>query len=114
MRRPVQRDARPPRIATHRHAGGRQHLIVAHDHGDVVRAVLAVELTGRNERVRLPTAAVVHGDLRVPLSKVESPPAASLAARDRGRTRVPLEVHAQRVVRRERHRQAEVRDGAVG
>src|SRR5436190_171718 len=80
-RRPASRHARPPRIAAHRHAGRRDDLIVAHDHRDVVRPVLAVQLAGWNQRIRFPSAAIVDRHLGEPLREIPRSAAPPLASR---------------------------------
>ena len=113
-RRAVARYARPPRIALDRHADRCEHLIVAHDHRHVVHAVLAVQLARRLQRVRLPPRAVVDRDLGIPLREVVRPSAPPLPPRHGRRPRVPREVHAHRIVRRQWPRQSKMRDRAVG
>ena len=113
-RHPGAARARPTRVAAHRHSRGREDLIVAHHDRHVVRTVLAIQLTGRYQRVRLPFAAVVDGDLGVPLSKVIRAAAPALTARHRRWPRVPLEAGTHRIARRERHGKTEMRHRTVG
>ena len=89
--------------ANRRHSEARRRLAIVHEYGHFLTQRFRAEVTlaSRHERIRLPAAAIVHRDLRVPLSKVECPSLASLTTRHGGWTGIPLEDDANGVVRRE-------------
>src|SRR5207249_11264159 len=61
-----------------------------------------------------PAVAVVHHHLGIPLREIEAPPLASLAPRQGGWTRLPVDLDRQRIAGAEGARQGPVRDGRVG
>src|SRR5258708_2638533 len=83
------RDVRPTGIAARDDARRSQDLVVASDNGHVVSRELAIELTGRDERIRFPTAAIVDRDLRIPLREIVGAALPALAAKDGGRAGLP-------------------------
>ena len=104
----------PARVAFHRDARGADHLVLGELEHDVVRGELAVELAPGIERVVLPTVAVVHHDLGIPLREIEAPAPAPLAPRQRGKARQPIDVDRERIAGDEGARQRPVGDGRVG
>src|SRR5205823_10425209 len=101
-RRRIIRVACEPQLATLLHAlpagitgdgnaGGHHDLILRQHHRHVVRAVLAVQLTSRYERIRLPPGEIIHGHLWVPLREVPRAAATPLPTWYRYWSRVPLE-----------------------
>src|SRR5205823_14925753 len=82
----------PPGVTLHRNAGGADDLILGQIERHVVAGELAVKLSRGIERMVLPAVLVVHHHLRIPLREVEAPAATSLAARQRGEARLPLDL----------------------
>ena len=93
--------ARPTRITRHGNADGSDHLILRDHERHVVRAELSIQLPRRTERIEFPSAAIIHGDFRIPLREVPVPTATTLTAWNSRRARVPLERDDERVVWRE-------------
>src|SRR2546422_2062258 len=104
----------PARVSLHRNPSGADHLVLWEIERDVVRGTLAVNLASGIERVVFPAVAVVHHHLGIPLREVEAPPLASLAPRQGGWTRLPVDLDHQRIAGAEGSRQSPVRDGRVG
>ena len=80
----------PTRITGHGNSRRNRDLVLRKNHRHIIGAVLAVQLTSRHERIRLPPCAVVHCDLRVPLGEIPGTTAPTLTSRDGGWSRVPL------------------------
>ncbi len=103
----------PAGITLHHHRAGAEDLVVADDDGDIVGAELAVELSGGDERVVLPSAPVVDRHAGIPLREIVLAAAPPLPPWHGGRARVPCEVHAERVPRKQGTREGEPHDGTV-
>ena len=83
------RHSLPTRVAAHDDPGRSDDLIIAGDDRHVERAKLTIQFAGRNQCVGLPAAAVVDGNLGIPLREIIRSTAATLPPRNDGRPRVP-------------------------
>src|SRR5437868_1577033 len=104
----------PAGIALDWNAGGADDLIVGQIERHIVGGELAVELSRGIEGMVLPSVLVVHHDFRIPLREVEAPALTALTARQRRKTRLPLDFDHERIAGHERPGERPVRDRRVG